>query len=102
VSDLPSEAQEEPEQAQKHIKDRSECSSRNRKRSRTCLAESGRMDAGTNQRGAAAGSCNPSLVNGSARIVASDPGPEVVQDEEATTLCEIPSGWARVKLEPDC
>jgi hypothetical protein len=44
-----------------------------------------------------------SLVTSSARI-GSDRGQEVVQEEEeeATTHCEIPSGWARVKLEPDC
>jgi hypothetical protein len=46
---------------------------------------------------------NTSLVTVSART-GSDPGQEVDQEEEeeATTLCEIPSGWARVKLEPDC
>jgi hypothetical protein len=42
----------------------------------------------------------PSLVTSGARI-GSSPGQEVVQ-EHATTLAEIPYGWARVKLEPDC
>jgi hypothetical protein len=42
---------------------------------------------------------NPSLMTSSARIIGSDPGQEVVQEEEeeeeeATTLCEIPSVWA--------
>jgi hypothetical protein len=43
---------------------------------------------------------NSSLVTSRARI-GSDPGQEVVQDEEATTFCAIPSGWVRVKLEPE-
>ena len=72
----------------------------------------------TNQNGKTAGRCswveddaggldeedsNPSPVTGGAQT-GSDPGQEVDQeeDEEATTLCEVPSGWARVKLEPDC
>jgi hypothetical protein len=117
---LPNEALiEEPEQeAQAHnVRNRFECPSRNRKRPRTCLADGGEMAARTNQNGkTTTGSCscveedvggldeedsNPSLVTSTARI-GSDPGQEVVQEEEATTLCEIPSGWARVKLEPDC
>jgi hypothetical protein len=46
---------------------------------------------------------NPIMVTSGARI-GSDPGREVVQEEEATsaTLCAIPPDWARVKLEPDC
>jgi hypothetical protein len=114
---LPNEALiEEPEQAQGHNGNRFECPSRNRKRPRTCVADSGEMSARTNQRGKTTGSCScveddvgdldeedasPSLVRTSAQI-GSDPGQEVAQEEEATTLCEIPSGWARVKLEPDC
>jgi hypothetical protein len=41
---------------------------------------------------------NPSLVatSGSA-LIGSDPDQEFVQDEGI-----IPSGWTRVKLEPDC
>jgi hypothetical protein len=119
--DLPNEALVEgPEQAQGRIvRNRFECLSRNRKRPRTCLAHIGEMAATrTNQKGKTTGSCccveddvggvheedlNPSLVTSSA-LIGSDRGQEVVQEEEeeATTLCEIPSGWARVKLEPDC
>jgi hypothetical protein len=43
---------------------------------------------------------NPSAVTSNARIDSS-PDQEVVQ-EQATTLGEIPYGWKRVKLEPDC
>jgi hypothetical protein len=42
----------------------------------------------------------PSAVTSNARI-GSSPGQEVVQ-EQATTLGEIPYGWKRIKLEPDC
>jgi hypothetical protein len=80
--------------------------------------ESGQMAASTRanqQRGKATGSCSsveedgdglagedskPSLVTSSA-LVGSYPHQEVVQ-QEATTPGEIPSGWTRVKLEPDC
>jgi hypothetical protein len=70
------------------------------------------MAAATNQRDKATGSCsslerdcgrdeenaNPSLVaTASSALIGSDPDQEFVQ-EEAT----IPSGWTRVKLEPDC
>jgi hypothetical protein len=73
------------------------------------------MRAGTNQSGTARGSCNsveedgagrdeqdskPSLVTSSA-LTGSDSVQEVVQ-EEATRLGEIPLGWVRLKLEPDC
>jgi hypothetical protein len=34
-------------------------------------------------------------------LTGSDAEQEVVQ-EEATTHLEIPLGWVRVKLEPDC
>jgi hypothetical protein len=89
---------------------------RNRKRPRTCLADGGEMAARTNKRGKTTGNCscveddvggldeeesNPTLLTSSTRI-GSDPGEEVDPGEEATTLCEIPYGWARVKLEPDC
>jgi hypothetical protein len=42
----------------------------------------------------------PSVVTSGARI-GSSPDQEVIQ-EQATTLGEIPCGWTRVKLEPDC
>jgi hypothetical protein len=110
---------EESEQVQGDVRNRFECPSRNRKRPRTCLADSGEKANSTNPRGKrTSGNCscvedyvggleeedsNTSLVTVSART-GSDPGQEVDQEEEeeATTLCEIPSGWARVKLEPDC
>jgi hypothetical protein len=116
---LPSEALVEgPKQAQEYVRNRFECPSRNRKRQRTRLDYSRELAGKTTQRGKTRGSpssscveddvdgldeedSNPSLVTSSARID-SDPGQEVVQGEEATTLCAIPSGWARVKLEPDC
>jgi hypothetical protein len=79
--------------------------------------ESGQMTATSraNQRGEATGSSSveqedggcrdaedskPSLVTSSA-LLGSNPDQEVVQ-EEATTPDDIPSGWTRVKLEPDC
>jgi hypothetical protein len=44
----------------------------------------------------------PSLVTTSA-LMCSYPDQEVLQEEEeATPPGEIPSGWTRVKLEPDC
>jgi hypothetical protein len=46
----------------------------------------------------------PSLVPCSERT-GSDPGQEVAQEEGATPdqiPSEIPSGWTRAKLEPDC
>jgi hypothetical protein len=78
----------------------------------TCLAKIGHMAASANQRDNAAGSCSsletdcgcdeenakPSLVAAaSSALTGSDQDQEFVQ-EEATIL----SGWARVKLEPDC
>jgi hypothetical protein len=71
----------------------------------------------TNQRGEATLSClssveedggagldeqdsKPSAVTSNARI-GSSRGQEVVQ-EQATTLGEIPYGWTRLKVEPDC
>jgi hypothetical protein len=44
----------------------------------------------------------PSMVTSSALAIGSYPHQEVVVQEEATTPDEIPSGWTRVKLEPDC
>jgi hypothetical protein len=111
---LPNEVQEETEQAQGLVRNRFECPSTNRKeRPSACLAESGQTAASTNQRGKATGSCsstetycgldeedaNLSLVTSGA-LIGSCPGQEVVQEEAA--LGEIPAGWIRVKLEPDC
>jgi hypothetical protein len=120
---LPNEAMEETEPAHDHVRNRFECPSpANRKRPRTCLAESGQMAARTNQKGNATGSCSsvekddgrgeedpkPPLVTTSALIIGSDPDQEVVligsypkqavvQKGEATPY-EIPY---RVELEPD-
>jgi hypothetical protein len=73
------------------------------------------MVAKTNQRGKAIRTCSsleadvgvrdeedsrPSLVTSSA-LIGSYPDQDVGQ-EEATPPGEIPSGWTRVKLEPDC
>jgi hypothetical protein len=74
------------------------------------------MGARTNQRGKASASSSsveengvgrdeedskPSLVTSSAARIAPHSDQEVVQ-EQATTLGEIPHGWIRIKLEPDC
>jgi hypothetical protein len=77
------------------------------KRPRTCPAESEQMAATTNPIGGAIGS--PSSVEedvgrddeDSKPYPPSYPDQEVVVPEEAT-LYKIPSGWKRVKLEPDC
>jgi hypothetical protein len=114
---LPNEALKETDQAAPGlIKDRSECPSPNRKRRSTRLVESGGMGARTNKRGKATGSstyveedgfgCDeedskPSPLTSIAARVGSSPGQEAVQ-EQATALGEIPYGWTRVKLEPDC
>jgi hypothetical protein len=47
------------------------------------------------------GDLKPSPVTSSAARIGSHPYQEVVQ-EQATTLGEIPHGWTRLKLEPDC
>jgi hypothetical protein len=82
----------------------------------SCLAESRQIAARTNPRGSAAigkrrsvendsgrdddEDSKPSLVtSSSALLVASYPDQEVVQEN---TRYKIPSGWTRVKLEPDC
>ncbi len=108
---LPNEALEETERARGPARDRFECTSLNRKRPSACLAESEQMSASrTNQRGKAkTGSCRSAEEDGGGRdeedsssaLTGSYPDQEVVQ-EEATTPREIPSGWTRVKLEPDC
>ncbi len=94
---LPNEAIEETEPAQGHVRNRSECPSPNRKRTRTCLTERGqRMAARKTQRGDATGSCSsvendggcdeedskPSPVTTtSSALIGSDPVEEVVQEE---------------------
>jgi hypothetical protein len=113
---LPNESLKKTDQAQGHVKDRSERPSPNRKRPSTSLVESGGMGARTSQRGKATafsspveedggspdeGDAKPSLVTSTAARIGSHPDQEVVQ-EQATTLGEIPYGWTRVKLEPDC
>jgi hypothetical protein len=107
---LPNQTLKETGQAQWHLKDRSEC-----RPSTSLIVESGGMGARTHQRGNATASCSPveedgggsdekdskqSLVTGGAQT-GSSPGHEVVQ-AEAPTLGEIPCGWMRVKVEPDC
>jgi hypothetical protein len=107
---------EEIDHAQAHLKTRSECPSPpNRKRSSAFLAEGGEICARIKQRGNATASSRsleedgdgrseedskPSLVTSGAPI-GSSPGQEVVQ-EQAPALGEIPHGWTRVKVEPDC
>jgi hypothetical protein len=67
------------------------------------------MAASIKQRGNATGSyglneeedSNPSPVTSTA-LICSYPDQEVVQEEATTTPDVIPSGWVRVKLEPDC
>ena len=114
--DLPNEAIEETEPTQGHVRSQLECQSpANRKRPRTCLADSGRMAAGTSQDEAKATDCcgsvendddrdeedlKPSLVTSSAARISSDgSGQDVVQEEGTPGV--IPAGWTRTKLEPD-
>ena len=115
---LPNEAPpEESEPAQGH--DNKKCPSPNKKQTSICLVESGQMSpARTNQEGKATGSsCSsveehggreeqdskPSLMTtSSVALIGSSPNEEVDQEEEEATPREIPSGWTRVKLEPDC
>jgi hypothetical protein len=92
------------DQAQGNVKDRSECPSPNRKRASTSLVES---KATASSRSAEEdGGCHdeedPKLspVTSGARI-GSSADQEVVQ-EQAPTLGEIPCGWKRIKVEPDC
>ncbi len=107
---------ETDQQAQGHVEHRFECPSPNRKQPSSSLFESGGMGARTNQRGKATGSSSSveedgggrdegdlelAPVTSSAARIGSHPDPEVVQ-EQATTPREMPYGWTRVKLEPDC
>jgi hypothetical protein len=96
---LPNEALvEEPEQAQGHVKNRSECSSTNRKRPSACFAEGGQMGARTSQRDKSAASSSsveedggrrdnedakPSLVTSSAARIGSHSDQEVVKTVSA-------------------
>jgi hypothetical protein len=112
-NEAPPEESEPPQQG--HVKKK--CPSSTRKRPSACLAETGQMAASRthHQRGKATVSgshveahcgrgeevAKSSLVttSGSA-LIGSDPYryyQEVVQEEAI-----IPSGWTRVKLEPDC
>jgi hypothetical protein len=108
----PNEALKETDEAQGHVKNRSECPSPKRKRPSASLIESGQMAATrADQRGEATGSSSYVEEDGGGRdeeeskpspvTSGSYPGQEVVP-EQATTLGEIPYGWTRVKLEPDC
>jgi hypothetical protein len=105
---LPNEtALEEPGPGQVHVRNR--CPSPNIKQPRARLAGSGQMAARTNPRGGAIGSpssverdggrdeedSKPSPLVTSSALIASYPNQEVVQEDR------IPSGWTRVKLEPD-
>jgi hypothetical protein len=116
VGGLPIEAREETEQARGHIKNRFECPAPNMKRPRTCLlAESGQTGARPNQRGNSIGifgsveqdvgrdeeDSTPSLKSSSIALIGSYPDQGEVEQDEATPR-EIPFGWTRVKLEPDC
>ena len=114
--DLPNEAIEETEPTQGHVRSQLECQSpANRKRPRTCLADSGQIAARTNERDRATGTCNamknhdghdeedpsPSLVTSSSTLIGSDPSDQEVLVQEEATPDAIPSGWIRTKLEPD-
>jgi hypothetical protein len=114
---LPNQLVKETDQARRgHVRNRSECPSPNRKRPSASLVESGERGARTNKRGKATASSSsveedgggrdqedlkPSIVTSSVARIGSSPHQEVVQ-EQATKLGEIPYGWTRVKLEPDC
>jgi hypothetical protein len=104
----------ETEPGQGNVRNRFAYPSPNVKRPRSCLAESQQMAATTNPRGGDIGSrssvekdggrdeedATPSLVISSSALIASYPNEEVIREE--STHYEIPSGWKRVKLEPDC
>jgi hypothetical protein len=109
------EALKETDQAQEHVKNRYECPFPNRERPSTILVDRGGMGARTSLRSKAIGSSSPveedgggrdeedskpSLVTTGARI-GSSRYQEIVQ-EQAPTLGDIPYGWIRVKVEPDC
>jgi hypothetical protein len=95
----------ETQPAQGYARNRFECPSpANRKRPRTCVAESGQMAARPNQTGNATGSCSsvekdvgrdevdpkPPLVTSSVRI-GPNPDQEIVQED--ATGDAIPFGW---------
>jgi hypothetical protein len=77
---------------QGHVRNR--CPNPNIKQTRACLAESRQVAASRDEEDS-----KPSLVTSSA-LIASYPDQEVVQEE--ATHDRIPSGWTRLKLEPDC
>jgi hypothetical protein len=106
---------ERSEPGQGHVRNRFNHRSPNRKRPSAGLAEGGQMGARTKQKGKSAGSfssvkehghgrieedSNPSLMTSSSAQIASYPDQEVVEEE--ATPGQIPFGWTRVKLEPDC
>jgi hypothetical protein len=104
---------EETKQARGPARNRFERPSPNRKRPSECLAESEQVAASrTSQRGKATGCCSSSLEKAAGgrdeedssgcALLASYPVQEVVSEEAARTPDIIPSGWTRVKLEPDC
>ena len=112
---LPNDAIEETEPAhQSPARKQFEClSAVNRKRPRSCLAESGQIDARTNHSENATVSCSsieedasrdeedprPPLGTHSTQID-SDPNQKVAP-EEATPDAYLPPGWTHTKLEPD-
>jgi hypothetical protein len=99
---LPNEALKERDQWQGNVKDRPECSSPNiNKRPSTCLTESGGMGARTNQRGKATASSSPVEEHGVGHDE-EDSKPSLVTIGARIVSREIPYGWIRVKLEPDC
>jgi hypothetical protein len=111
------ETLEEAESGQGHVRHPFEYPSPNVKQPRTCLAESGqKMAAATNPRDGAIGSRSSVEKDGAARDEEDDSKPSMVTsssaildsypDQEAEVVQQeaykIPSGWKRVKLEPDC
>ena len=111
------DAQEETEPQVGRVGKRLECPSPdNRKRPRTCLAESGQSKADElNQRDNATDIYTsvekdtvrdeedpkpPRMVTSSRVRISSDPDQEVVQ-EEASPDVDLPPGWTSTKLEPD-
>jgi hypothetical protein len=100
---LPNETLEETEPRQgRGVRNRFTCPSPNIQQPTACLAESGQMAASTNPGGVAIGSPTSVEENYSGRDEEDAiPSQDVVQ-EEATYDKELPIGWTRVKLEPDC
>jgi hypothetical protein len=111
--DLPNKAPDEAtEPAQGRVRNQFEClSPANRKRPRSCFAESGQEAGRTNQRGNshARGSSvredSGGRVEGDSKAslapTSSNTDQEVVQEEASTPDAYLPPGWTRLKLEPD-